>query len=118
MMRLRKYVLADKPIADFARRVFHNIFGVQLKRIESVIHPAVYLASFVAYTALRLVNFNALGEIRSFPDTPVYLKLASRSLFDIVFWVGPRPWNTPLVFKLLGNDPPSIGVFQLTFSIV
>ena len=117
MIRLRKYVLADKPIADLPA-AFTTSSGVQLKGIGSVIHPALYLASFLAYTALRLGNFNALGEVRAFPDTPVYLKLASRSLFDMVFWAGPRPWSTPLVFKLLGNDPPSIGIFQLTFSIV
>jgi hypothetical protein len=110
--------MADNSVPYLPAESFNKAFAPRMETIKSVIYPALYLASFLAYTVLRLVNFNALGEVRSFPDTPVYLKLASRSLFDIVFWAGPRPWSTPLVFKLLGNDPPSIAVFQLTFSIV
>jgi hypothetical protein len=95
-----------------------SAFGFRLEAIKTAIRPALYLILFLAYLALRVVNFDALQEVRSFPDTPVYTKLASRSLFDLVFWGGPRPWATPLVFKLLGNDPPSIALFQLTLSIV
>jgi hypothetical protein len=93
-------------------------FGLPLETIKTAIHPVLYLVLFLAYAVLRITNFDALQEVRSFPDTPVYTKLASRSFFDLIFWGGPRPWTTPLVFKLLGNDPPSIAVFQLTFSIV
>jgi hypothetical protein len=93
-------------------------FGLPLETIKTAIHPVLYLVLFLVYAVLRITNFDALQEVRSFPDTPVYTKLASRSFFDLIFWGGPRPWTTPLVFKLLGNDPPSIAVFQLTFSIV
>ena len=93
-------------------------FQLPLETIKTAIQPVLYLFLFLASTVLRVTNFDALQEVRSLPDTPVYIKLASRSLFDPVFWVGARPWSTPLVFKVLGNDPPSIAVFQLTFSIV
>jgi hypothetical protein len=92
-------------------------FGLPVQTIKTAIPPVLYLVLFLAYAALRLVNFDTLQEVRSFPDTPVYTKLASRSLFDPTFWAGARPWTVPLVFKLLGNDPSSIAVVQLIFSI-
>jgi hypothetical protein len=91
-----------------------NSFGVRLGTIQAT---APYLTLFLAYVVLRIANLDALQEIRSLPDTVVYTKLASRSLFDLVFWGGPRPWTTPLVFKLMGNDPLSIKAFQSGFSI-
>ena len=110
--------MADKHIPYLPTESSDKSFGVGLETIKTATSPALYLISLLGYAALRLLNFDALEEVRSFPDTAVYIKLASRSLFDLVFWAGPRPWSTPLVFKLLGNDPPSIGIFQLTFSIV
>src|SRR5262245_39507357 len=77
--------------------------GLRLETIKTAIPPVLYVVLFIAYAALRLVNFVALQEFRSFPDTAAYTKLASRSLFDLSFWVGGRPWMTPLVFKSLGN---------------
>ncbi len=110
--------MANKPIPYVPTGSFDKSFGVGLETIKTATRPALYLISLLGYAALRLLNFDALEEVRSFPDTAVYIKLASRSLSDLVFWAGPRPWSTPLVFKMLGNDPPSIGIFQLTFSIV
>ena len=119
--------MADKNISDLPADSLDgspsaipagSAFGLRLETIKAAIHPALYLILFLACAALRVVNFDALQEVRSFPDICVYTKLVSRSLFDLSFWAGPRPWTTPLVFKLLGNDPPSIAAFQLTFSIV
>jgi hypothetical protein len=117
--------MADKNTSDLLADSLHksstvpvgNLAGLRLETIKTAIQPALYLILFLAYAALRVVNFDALQEIRSLPDTPVYTKLASRSLFDLVFWGGPRPWTTPLVFKLMRNDPLSIAAFQSGFSI-
>jgi hypothetical protein len=67
---------------------------------------------------LRLANLLLIEEVRQFPDTPVYTKIASLSLWNPRFWVGARPWSVPLFYKLLGTDPNSIAFFQLSFSII
>jgi hypothetical protein len=119
--------MTDKKTSDFPTDLVsrstsavpvRSAFGGWLETIKTVAFPTLYLILFLVYAVLRIVNFDAVQEVRSFPDTPVYTSLASRSLWDHRFWGGARPWTTPLVFKLLGNDPPSIAVFQLTFSVV
>lgn len=90
----------------------------RLETIKRAAHPAFYLTLFLAYTVLRTINLHAIQEVRALPDTPVYTSIASRSLFDFHFWIGERPWTTPLFYKLLRNDPPSIAVFQLALSAI
>jgi hypothetical protein len=93
-------------------------FEGRQETIKAVSYASLYVILFIAYAALRVVNFAELQEVRLFPDTSVYTGLASRSLWDLRFWCGPRPWTAPFVFKLLGNDSSAIAVFQLMFSIV
>jgi hypothetical protein len=90
-------------------------------RVESagrLVIPALCIASFAVYVGLRVGNFLLVEEVREFPDTPVYTGIASRSFFDPRFWVGPRPWTVPLVYKLLANAPERIFMFQSAFSIL
>ncbi len=79
---------------------------------------ALLLILFLLYSALRIVTFPAFEEVRSFPDTPVYTELASQTIWDLHFWVGPRPWTTSLFYKLLRIDPQRIAKFQLAFSTI
>ena len=81
------------------------------------VRPVVYLMAFLAYAIVRIIYFPAFHQVRTFPDTPVYINLASHSLLSSYFWTGPRPWTTPLLYKLVGNAPQSIAIFQLFLSI-
>ena len=91
-------------------------FGFELASRLTI--SAVYIALFVVYSALRLANLFVIEEVRQFPDTPVYTAIASLSFWNPHFWVGPRPWTVPLFYKLLGNHPTSIALFQLSLSII
>jgi hypothetical protein len=95
-----------------------DVFKFRWETIKRVACPALCLTLFLAYSVLRIINLQAIQEVRQFPDTPVYTGIASRSLLDFRFWIGERPWTTPLFYKLLRNDPPSIAVFQLALSTI
>lgn len=75
---------------------------------------------FVVYCTLRIVNLSAIQEVRQFPDTISYTRMASLPLWKLGFWGGrgSRPWTVPLFYKLLGNDPLWISIFQCGFSLL
>jgi hypothetical protein len=95
-----------------------ELFKFRWEIIKRAACPALCLTLFLAYSVLRTINLQAIQEVRQFPDTPVYTAIASRSFLDFHFWIGERPWTTPLFYKLLRNDPPSIAIFQLGLSII
>ena len=86
--------------------------------IRRATYPILCISLFLLYSVLRTSNLNAIDEVKLLPDTPVYTSIASRSLLNFRFWIGERPWTTPLLYKLLRNNPPSIAVFQLGLSVV
>jgi hypothetical protein len=99
----------------FAEKTMPKFRFVTISRITI---PAFYIALFLVYSDLRLANLFVIEEVRQFPDTPVYTEIASLSFWNPHFWVGPRPWTVPVFYKLLGNDPNSIALFQLSLSII
>ena len=87
---------------------------------------ALCILAFLACLGLRILNFTAIDEIRQFPDTKSYVKKASWPLLAWGNRLGPlggvarwylrgRPLTVPLLYKLAGNSPESIGRFQLFF---
>ena len=92
--------------------------------VIALVCTGVFLACF----GLRLGHWSTVSEIRHFPDTPGYLSKASWPLWswrswsetskNVKAWVLlDRSLTVPLLYKLLGRAPRSIGVFQLLLSI-
>lgn len=92
-------------------------YRVEFKAIAGI-GLTLYVALFLLYVAVRIINLQAVQEPRVFPDTRVYTNIATQSYRDLSFWVGGRPWTVPLVYKLLRKDFPSIARVQLGLSIV
>jgi hypothetical protein len=91
-------------------------------------NPMLYLIIFLACSGLRLVHFSALAGFREFPDTAGYVTKATWPLWSsgerlgplegtAVWFVRGRSLTVPLFYKLVGNVPHSIAIFQLFFSI-
>jgi hypothetical protein len=81
--------------------------------------PWVYLAVGGFYLALRIWSFAGIaGHGSSFVDTVEYERVAHRSLFDSQFWLGFKPWGTPLLWKLLpGPTATAAPVAQWLISV-
>jgi len=84
---------------------------------------------FLGYSGLRVLNFIAVDEVREFPDTRGYTQKASRPLWSmedrigplggiVIWWLKGRPPTVPLFYKLAGNTPNAIAMFQLIFSLL
>ena len=95
-----------------------ELFKFRWEIMKQAACPAFCLTLFLVYSVVRIINVQAIQEVRQLPDTPVYTGIASRSLLNIRFWIGERPWTTPFFYKLLKNDPPSIAVFQMALSAI
>jgi hypothetical protein len=95
-----------------------NTSRVRVESITAISLLTFYFAAFLLYAAVRIISFQSIEEPRLWPDSRVYLKIASEPLWSSSFWAGGRPWTTPLVYKVLRNDLPSIARFQLGLSIL
>ena len=89
---------------------------------------ALYIAVFLVCSGLRFLNLSAIDEIREFPDTKAYVTKASWPLFSwgnrlgpiegvAKWWLRGRSLAVPLFYKLAGNTPHSIALFQLFLAI-
>jgi hypothetical protein len=90
---------------------------------------ALYVAVFLMCSGLRILNLSTVEEVREFPDTKAYVTKASWPLWSwgnrlgplegvARWWLHGRSLTVPLFYKLAGNVPYSIAIFQLCLSIM
>jgi len=88
----------------------------------------LFVVVFLTGAGLRMTNLNMV-EVKQFPDTQGYIRKASWPLWswqsrfgplaDIrTWWLKGRSPTVPFFYKLAGNEPRSIAVFQSVFSIL
>jgi hypothetical protein len=114
-----------KSLNVWIARLQRSMHQPEIKRFAV---PALFVAIFLASAGLRIDNLSRV-EVKQFPDTTSYTKKASWPLWSWEGRLGPlgglRTWwlegrspTVPFFYKLAGNTPGSITIFQSGFSIL
>jgi len=77
---------------------------------------AAYGIALLLYFGIRAWSFSNVEGPVTWWDTNSYLEVASHPIWEIDFWLGPRPPTVPLIFQMWGGDLEWVARFNVLLS--